>query len=111
AERQTMISAEKSGCFGRFCPGVLDRLSFIKDHVIKLYILQAGDIPSESAISSQNQVIISKSLYTLGAFSPGVVEHAKTRRESRCFLLPVEDKGPRHYYKRRNRLPEPILRI
>jgi hypothetical protein len=93
AESKTLFGLDKSGGFGGRGLGVFDGLGFVEDAAIKRVIFEESDVPPQSAVGGDDEVVVAEVVGALDAVVTGMVENAQPGREAGGFLNPVIDEG------------------
>ena len=100
AECEPMISLEQSGGFGGSGLGILDGLSLVQDHVVKMRLGQESRVPAQSSVSGNHQIVVVEGSGVLVSPQSRVVENTEFRGKASRLLLPVVDNGSGDNYQR-----------
>src|SRR5215210_1078504 len=104
AQSETVSTLQEARGLRCFRGGVFDRLRFVENYKIKFDFVEMDHIAPQRSVGGQDQIVVLKVGSPFDSLAAGVTEDAQLRREPRCFLLPIEDQGPRNDYQRRSRV-------
>src|SRR4030095_7655573 len=99
AQSQTIISAEQTSGFGGESPGILDRLGFVENAVVKTQIFELECITPQRTVRRKHDIIAIEVISWFQPRTACVIEHAQLGREARGFGLPMKHERAWHNHE------------